>query len=85
MKEYKIEITLADNKKVYKTVKAEDEIQAMDKVYEDYVKKKTCVWILNVSGYASFLFCEIYKSQFLLRMRATGVLYTFIAPTGQNS
>lgn len=48
MKEYKIEITLADNKKVYKTVKAEDEMQAMDKVYEDYVKKNIKIYDIKI-------------------------------------
>ena len=39
MKEYKIEITLADNKKVYKTVKAEDEIS--EKTYQINIHRRT--------------------------------------------
>ena len=48
MKEYKIEITLADNKKVYKTTQAKDEMQATDKIYEDYVKKNIKIYDIKI-------------------------------------
>ena len=48
MKEYKIEITLADNKKVYKTTQAKDEMQAMDKIYEHYSNNNIKIYDIKV-------------------------------------
>lgn len=48
MKSYKIEITLADNKIIYKNIKADDELQAIDKVYEHYSNNNIKIYDIKV-------------------------------------
>lgn len=47
MAKYNIEITLADNI-VNKIIEAEDELQAMDKIYEYYKNKNIKVYDIKV-------------------------------------
>lgn len=47
MAKYNIEITLVDNT-VNKMIEAEDELQAMDKVYEHYKNKNIKVYDIKV-------------------------------------
>ena len=47
MAKYNIEITLADNT-INKIVEAEDELKAMDKVYEHYKNKNIKVYDIKV-------------------------------------
>lgn len=48
MNEYKVQITLADNQKVYKDIKAEDELQAIDKIYEHYSNNNIKIYDIKV-------------------------------------
>lgn len=48
MKEYNVQITLADEVIVTKKVKAEDEMQAMDKIYEHYKNNNIEVYDMEV-------------------------------------
>lgn len=48
MNEYKVQITLADNVVVIKKVEAEDELQAMDKIYEHYKNNRIRVYDIKV-------------------------------------
>lgn len=48
MKEYNVQITLADEVIVTKKVKAEDEMQAMDKIYEHYKNNRIRIYDIKV-------------------------------------
>ena len=48
MKEYNVQITLADNVVVIKKVEAEDELQAIDKIYEHYKNNNIEVYDMEV-------------------------------------
>lgn len=48
MNEYKVQITLADNKKVYKNINADDELQALDKMYEHYGNNNIKIYDIKV-------------------------------------
>lgn len=48
MKEYNVEITLEDGVIIRKKVEAEDEINAMDKIYEHYKNNKIRVYDIKI-------------------------------------
>lgn len=47
MAKYNVEITLADNT-INKIIEAEDELQAMDKIYEYYKNKNIKVYDIKI-------------------------------------
>ena len=49
-KTFIIEITLANNNKNFTTVKAENELEALDKVNETYKKRNMRIYDLKVVG-----------------------------------